>query len=484
MIVTMVVATNTSLLSGREGEQQVLGDALRSGRSEFIAVYGRRRVGKTFLVRQTLAKEGIEPFEMVGLFGGTTAQQQQIFADSFARTFGRGLPVAPPANWRAAFALLRDAIEGQRRRKRKVVLFFDELPWIASHRSGFLPELEHFWNAWCTRRDDIVLVVCGSAASWMIKKIVRARGGLHNRLTRTIRLLPFTLPEVRQYYEDRKLRFTDREIIELFMCLGGIPHYLDHIDRGRSVAQHIDRLCFRPSGALEDEFDRVFASLFNADKKYVDVVRALAGRRGGLSRNDLLTAAKLASGGGATTVLDSLEQGGFTTSSVPWDRSVRDKIHRLTDEFSLFHLSWMTDRAPTSWQQIQGTPRWNAWAGLAFESVCHKHVHALEGALGISGVRTVASPWVHPEAQIDLLIDRADGVISVCEMKFTTEPFTITKRYADALRAKLAVFRRETGTRKALHLVFVTSYGLTNNLHARDLVDRSVTMDRLFDGRS
>lgn len=458
----------------------MLARAVGSERSEFLAVYGRRRVGKTFLVRRFFADQRVIYLEMIGQFGGDMATQLRIFSESVARTLYDGGPLAQPGSWHEAFAILRQAIERHSARRRsRFVLFFDELPWIATPRSGFMGELEHFWNGWCSRRDDVVLIVCGSAASWMLRRVVNARGGLHNRLTGTIRLLPFTLAETAQYFADRGIPFAPRQLVELYMVFGGVPHYLDHVQRGESVAQTVDRVVLSKDGALADEFGRLYASLFDDDETYTTIVRALAGKRRGLTRSELLAAADLPSGGSTTRILQNLVEGGFVSATIPFGRTSRDVVYALADELSLFHLKWLSARPPRTWQHVVGSPRWHAWAGLAFESVCAKHVAAIERALGIWGVRTEASTWLHRDAQIDLLIDRADGVISLCEMKFTDGPFTITKKYADELRGKLAAFRDRTGTRKAIHVVFVTSHGVKPNAHAAELVDREVRMEEL-----
>lgn len=476
----MVAATNRPVLSGRHREREILDRAFRSEKAEFVAIYGRRRVGKTFLVRRFFEDRASVYFEVVGRFDGTLEDHLRIFTEALSATFYDGEPLALPEDWHGAFQSLQRAIERLRVVRKKCVLFFDELPWIATHRSGFLSELEHFWNAWASRRSDIVLVVTGSAASWMLKKVVNARGGLHNRLTRTLRLLPFSLSEVREFFSDRKIRFTERQLIELYMLFGGVPHYLEHVERGQSVPRAVDALCLDAHAPLAHEFDRLFASLFDADSNYVAVVRALAKKRRGLSRTELLDAAGLQSGGGSTTILNNLREGGFIDETIPFGRTSRDRFYRLSDEFSLFHLTWLARNRPKSWQAVRETPRWRAWAGLAFESLCLKHVDAIERALGISGVRTTASAWLEDDAQIDLLIDRADDVISVCEMKFTDAPFVITKQYAAALRRKIDAFRRHTKTRKATHLVFVTSYGVRDGAHASELVDASITMDALL----
>jgi uncharacterized protein len=478
----LVMASIEHPLSGRQGEREILTRLRTSPKSEFLALYGRRRVGKTFLVRRFFREQPVTYFEMIGRFRGSLDDHLRIFSEALGEAFYGGAPLQPPDTWHDAFRALRTAIEtrGRKKRSAKIVLFFDELPWIATHRSGFLAELEHFWNAWCSRRADIILIVCGSAASWMLKRIVNAKGGLHDRLTQTIRLLPFTLPETRAFFEARQVDLGTRELIELYMIFGGVPHYLDHVERGRSVPEIVDRVCLAKDGALANEFSRLFASLFDSDEKYVAVVRALARKRRGLTRNELLAAVDMPSGGGATTILENLEEGGFITATIPFGRTGRDRFFRLTDEFSLFHLKWLDGARPRSWQHVRKTPRWRAWVGLAFESVCLEHAAAIERALGISGVETHVSAWLHDDAQIDMLIDRADDVISVCEMKFTDEPFVITKKYADELRNKAAVFRAQTGTKKAIHVVLVTSYGLVRNRHADELVDHEVQMDVLL----
>lgn len=468
-------------VSGRHPEKELLGQALASDRAELVALYGRRRVGKTFLVRRYFQDQPVVYFEMIGQLDADTKQQLMVFGEALSATFYPRAKLETPASWHQAFRALATAIEQSRTRKRKFVLFFDEIPWIDTHRSGFMRELEHFWNSWCSRRSDIVLIACGSAASWMLNKVINAKGGLHNRLTRVVRLQPFTLAETGEFFAQKKLKLGHRELCELYMVFGGVPHYLEHVTRGRSVAQAVDEICFSKDGALKGEFDRLFASLFGDDPKYFAIVRALAKRRLGLTRNQLLDAIGTTTGGGASRILAHLEEGGFITSSIPFGRFERDRFFRLLDEFSLFHLKWLDGRRVRHWRNVHGTPAWHAWSGLSFEGVCLRHVPAIERALGISGVRSEVSAWLHQEAQIDLLIDRADGVITACEIKFTDQPFEIDKRYAAELRKKLEHFRRITKTRKSIHLAFVTPYGLVENRHSKELVDASITMEALFE---
>jgi hypothetical protein len=474
----------TNNIVGRVEPLELLAGVLASREPELVAVYGRRRVGKTYLIRSFFEPRSTF-FELTGRSNGTLRGHLTLFAEALSEAFLGGAPSAPPRSWHEAFQSLAAAVERRANGERKIVLFFDELPWLATRRSGLLEELELFWNRYASRMRHVVVIVCGSAASWMLQKVVHARGGLHRRLTRSLRLLPFSLPEAAAYLQWRGLRLTLDEVVELYMTFGGVPHYLRLLEQRESMAQNIDRLCFRRSSPLRDELEEVFASLFDSADAHRRLVEVLARQRG-MAMNDALAAAGIASGGGAARVVTALDEAGFISSSVPFGKSSRDRMLRVTDPFSLFATRFMRANRMRSWAELRGTPSWQAWAGLAFEMVCLEHVPAIQHALGVSGVRVEASPWHHrgsgddSGAQIDLLLDRADGVISVCEMKFTEGPFAVDKRCAGDLRRKLAVFREQTGTRKALRLVLVSARGLRRNQWSDALVDAVVTLEDLF----
>lgn len=475
-------------LIGRSAEQAELAEARNSGRPELIAVYGRRRVGKTYLVRQYFAQEMC--FELSGQRDAKLTEQLRSFAA--ALTERTGYQHETPPNWPAAFEELTRHLEVQLRGGKRRVVFFDELPWLATRRSGFLPAFEHFWNAWASRQKQLIVVICGSAASWMIAKVLHQKGGLHNRVTRSLVLQPFNLHETEAFLTARGIRLNRMQLLEVAMAVGGIPYYLDYVRKGRSAAQNIDALFFAPNAPLRDEFDKLYAALFENHERHVRVIRALARKPGGLDRQELARTSGLPSGGNLTTVLTELETSGFVKRTIPFGRSARDTIFRLFDELTLFHLRWLqgtraADAETGSWQRIHATPSWHAWSGYAFENLCLKHVPQIKRALGIAGVQTLASSWRHVArlktdrgAQIDLLIDRRDDVINVCEMKFSRDEFLIDKRYADELRNKLSVFRQVTATRKALFLTLVTTQGLTTNSHSQDLVQSCVLADALF----
>jgi uncharacterized protein len=488
-------ASKAATVVGRSDEQEKFRGAMASAESEFIAVYGQRRVGKTYLIREFFG-QAIR-FELTGMQGVSLDDQLINFASALAKAKGVDETLQPPATWREAFAQLERHIESLRKtaKGRKHVIFLDELPWLDTPRSKFCSALEHFWNSWASKRRDVLLVVCGSAASWMVKNLVEAKGGLHNRVTRKIRLLPFTLGETRAFLRSRGVDLTDYQVIELFMALGGVPHYLKMAKPGWSAAQIIDRTCFHPQGELRTEFDNLSASLFDKPDEHLAIVKALAKKPGGLTRTELLAAAGLPSGGTATARLAELAESGFIQMSVPYGKCEKDAVIRLADEFSLFHHAWIAPLGRKSvnnghWLTQRGTARWRAWSGYAFEAACLKHVSRIKAALGISGVQTTEAPWRHagseagPGVQIDLLIDRADGTISLCEMKFSEGQFTIDKSYAAELRQKRDTFKRITKTRKNLFLTMVTTFGVVDNAYTKELVVNSVLADEFFVGEN
>ena len=468
---------------GRQREKELLERLSESKDPEFLAVYGRRRVGKTFLVKEYF--EGRCPFfELTGEKEATLNEQLQNFVFAFRSHFpDEAIPRV--RSWREAFQLLATTIDKTLSGLR-VVLFFDELPWLASRKSKFLTALDHFWNAWGNRR-NLVLIVCGSAASWMIAKLLHNKGGLYNRVTAQIRLLPFSLSDIETYLKHRGVNLGRKDITELTMCLGGVPHYLRDIRRGESVAQAVDRLCFSPDGLLRDELGRLFASLFEGHERHVAVIRALAKKRQGITRKALLKAMGESSGGGLTRVLKELEESAFIGRDTCFGRKTQNAIYRLIDEYSLFYLTWVEPMRAESqgyWMGQHGSRAWQVWAGLAFEAVCLKHVAQIRQGLGISGVSTVRNSWYARTetegAQIDLVIDRADNCINLCEMKYADQAFTINKAYAENLRRKVRLFRDTTHTRKNLFLTMVTTYGCQHNPLFEELVATELTMDTLF----
>ena len=460
-----------STLVGREIERKILAEMSASSKPELIVLYGRRRIGKTCLVREALGIESV---------------------------FLGGHPLPDFTSWETALSYLADLVERRRREQpgEPIVLFFDELPWLAAPRSRLLEAIDYIWNARLSKIAEVKMILCGSAASWMLRRIVHAKGGLHNRITRQIRLEPFSLRETADFLQASRVRLKSREILELYLALGGVPYYLSLVERGKSVSEIVG-LCFERSGRLRTEFDDVFASLFENHEEHIAILRALAKRKEGLNRNDLIAATRFSSGGGLNRRLQELEEAGFIARVNPWRARVKNTMFRVIDEYTLFYLKWI-ERAPRGilargasayWTSMTQTPRYVAWAGYAFESVCFKHAREIQRALGIESLVTDVGTWrwaprakssTRDGAQVDLLFDRRDAVINLCEIKFSTEPFVVTKAYARQLREKTELFERHAGTRKRVILTLIAPYGLKTNAWSEDLIDRVVDADAFF----
>ena len=477
-----------SPIVGREDEMKILERLLRSREPELLAIYGRRRVGKTFLVKSYYQEHII--FTCTGQYNGKTQQQLKNFAEQLNLFFPGQKTMLAPASWQDAFSLLRECLDSLKGDKKKVI-FFDELPWLDNHKSGFLSAFGYFWNVHIAQRGDILVVICGSAASWIIDKVVNNKGGLHNRITQRIRLLPFNLKETAKYLQQRNINLEPYQILQLYMVMGGVPAYLKAVQRGLSAEQNIENCCFSKDGVLVNEFNNLYAALFNNPDKHIEVIRALSRKNKGLTRSEILATSKLLTGGGVTTVLNELTESGFIEKIYPFGKKEKDSLFRLVDEFSLFYLRFMQrveeqNHQKNDWPGIQKTSSYAAWCGYAFENICMKHTYQVKKALQIGGVHTSVSSWYHPGnkkdsgAQIDLLIDRADQCINICEIKFSAKPFVIEKKYAEDLQNKLMLFRQATDTKKTLFLTFITTYGLYENDYKVQRVDAEVTMQSLF----
>ncbi|GAB3163267.1 ATP-binding protein [Telluribacter humicola] len=469
-------------LIGRQQELSTLQAVFDSDKSEFVAVYGRRRVGKTFLIRH--AFRGKFAFEATGLANATLSQQLTNFCIALQKADST-TTYTPAGSWLEAFQQLITYLERQNTSRK--VIFIDELPWFDTHGSGFVQALEHFWNSWASARTDVVLVTCGSAASWMLHTLINSRGGLHNRITKRIKVVPFTLHECEQLLLSRHSVLDRYQIIQLYMVLGGVPYYWEEVDTGQSAMQNIERITFSENGLLRNEFTNLYRSLFKNFERHLSIVKALAQKAKGLTRDEIIQAAKLTSAGSTTRLLDELEESGFIRKYSPYGKKSRNSLYQLVDFYTLFYLRFIQDTSLNeqyNWMSMLDTPKYRAWSGYAFEQVCLWHLPQIKQALGISGVQTTTSSWrskgAENGAQIDLVIDRRDQVINLCEMKFSISPFTIDKKYSAELRNKIGAFKAETGTRKSVFLTMVTTFGLKANPHSTGLVQNDLAMDALF----
>ncbi len=480
------------LFIGREKEQQLLNEYISSDQSEFIAVYGRRRVGKTFLIQHVIGND--YAFYVAGMNNVSMRMQLKNFMQGIRKKKGS---MPPAESWLDAFIALEDYLESLPDGRK--IVFIDEMPWMDTPRSNFISGLEHFWNSWASWRDDIKLIVCGSATSWILNNLIKNRGGLHNRVTHKIPLKPFTLKECQEYFAARKFRLSTRQIAECYMVLGGVPFYLSKLTKTEGIAQNIDRLLFAEDGELHDEFNSLYNSLYKNAARHIKIVTAIATKGKGLTRQELIEKTSLSDNGNFSQMLEELESCGFIRSYVPFvSETARkrwagatgiknaDTLYQLIDPFTLFHFQVMR-RADSSdanyWSNNQNSHVFSTWSGLAFEMLCLNHVEQIKVVLGISGITTNVFSWFgkgdNRSAQIDMLIDRADNAINLCEMKFYSKAYPMSVKDEEDIERKVSTFLEATKTNKTIIVTMITDKGLERNEHS-ECTQKVVTLDQLF----
>ena len=465
---------------GRLPEIKSLEEYYYSSRPEFIVVYGRRRVGKTFLIKELFNDKFA--FYFTGSVNVKIKTNLLMF-DAALRQFGHRNNYMSK-NWFDAFNQLRDLLS-QDKGTRKVV-FIDEMPWLDTPKSEFLSAFDYFWNSWASSNPDIMFIGCGSATAWITKNIFKNRGGLHNRLTGRIYIEPFTIGECEEYFEARSIVITRYQLAECYMILGGIPYYLSLFEKGLSFTQNIDKLCFAKQAKLKNEFAELFGSLFKHPDRHIEIVFALASKRSGMSLKEICEYAKIPFGGNVSKIMDDLEQCGFIEKYSDFTKRKRGTQFYLVDSFTLFYLEFMknnTFKDEYYWTNFIENGRHRAWSGYAFEQLCRLHLPQIKRKLGISGVSTSTTSWKSngsaPGAQIDLVIKRNDGVINLCEMKYTKHEFTISRDYANELEKKASVFRMESKTKYAIHITMITTFGVSRTGYF-SIMQSEVTLDDLF----
>lgn len=472
-------------LIGREKECLELKRCVDSDRSEFVIIYGRRRVGKTFLVDQYFS--GKYDFSFVG--GHKLPRQRQLrnFAKALKK-YSNSDKESKFKDWFEAFDALEEHLEALPHERKKVV-FIDEMPWIDTMKSDFVDALENFWNSWAARRDDILFITSGSATSWMVDKLIENQGGLHARITSSIYLRPFNLHETEQYLLSKHGKWDRYQILQCYMVFGGIPFYLSLLDTKSSLVQNIDRLFFQKNGVMQIEFGELYNALFTNADQYIAVVKLLAEHRNRMTRKELSDALKL-EGGKLTCILNNLERCDFIAKNLYYGHKLKDCIYQLTDFYTLFYYKFIAGNIGKDeqwWSHNFESRSVEIWQALSFELLCKLHAEQIKKALGISGMSCELSIWKAPAnrnlstpgSQIDLIIDRADRIIHLCEIKFSKGPYRITNDYEYKLRERMELFRELTKTRKSLVHTFITTYGIANGIHS-SIVHSEVTMDDYF----
>lgn len=474
-----------SILIGRKRECERLEKCMKSATAQLVVVYGRRRVGKTFLVNQFF-KNKLE-FKVTGAYGQPKKVQLRNFADELNRRSDKEW--TNPKDWIQAFNYLREYIE-ELSDDEKHVFFIDEMPWLDTHKSGFLPAFEYFWNDYGSSKDNLVFVICGSATSWMVDNLANNKGGLFNRQTCRLYLEPFTLAQTKEYLLANGMAWSDYDITECYMIMGGIPYYLSLLENDLSYVQNIDNLFFRKKAELWDEFEHLYRTLFANSNKYIQVMECLSKKRSGYTRNEIADITGTASNGKLTKILEDLINFGFVRASSFYGNKKKATLYQSSDYYTNFYFRFLKDNHGKDehyWSKALDIPSRRSWAGLTFEQVCKDHIYQIKKKLGISGMLSEEYTWFTrgneelgtAGAQIDLLIERRDRIINICEIKFSADEFIIDKEYDLKLRNKMEAFKRSTSTKYGLQLTMITTYGVKNNKYS-SIIGSQVSLEDLF----
>lgn len=474
------------LLVGRKKQLKTVDLILKSKKSEFIAVIGRRRVGKTYFIDAAFEKNIC--FRLTGIQDGSMTEQLTNFAIKLAEHMDNPFVPAPPENWQQAFHQLKAYLSSLNKTNKRVI-FIDELPWAVTPRSGFLKMLAHFWNDYLSKEKHFILVICGSATAWITNNIINDTGGLHNRVSHTIRLEPFDLVETKAFLLNRKIVLPDQEVVKLFMAMGGIPYYLENIQKGETAATAIERMCFHPDGILKREYNNLYRALFYNYRDHENIVKTLAKSQQGLTREALIIKSNVADGGTFNRTMDDLILSNFVAEYKPFNKKKRGSIYRLADEYSIFYHRFIQPNKNYSkgmWLQLANGQAYKIWTGYAFESLCFKHIDRLKQALGIAAVYTQISSYQlksdknQKGFQIDLVIQRNDNAIHLCEVKYYSGNYTVDRTYAERLNERKKLFKAATGTNAALFTTLIVNNELTDNNHAQHSVDVIVTLNEMM----
>jgi AAA+ ATPase superfamily predicted ATPase len=491
---TKVTPNNMNIVE-RADEIIQLNEFLKSNRAEFLAIYGRRRVGKTYLIKNYFAKQKCIFLSMTGIQNGTFLEQRTACSSRISQIFYHGAKLETPDTWLKVFELLHNGIKTIHLNK-KVVLFFDEFPWMATPRSRLLQALEYYWNQYWSNDKRVKLIICGSLASWIIKNIINNTGGLYNRVTYRLELQPLNLTETKSFLIKKGILLSHHQILSIHRVIGGIPLYLDQLKKGLSANQLIDQLCFSKNGLLIDEIEELFKSLFLDSDIYIKLTREIAKHQYGTTKTELSKKLNIPQSGRLVERLKDLEDAGFIMSFLPYQHRERGTYFRVIDEYTLFYFRWIEpalrsikkfSTTKNYWLEITKSSAYNAWSGYIFETICYKHVELIREALHLT-TNAIPYSWRYvPQkgsqdqgAQIDLLFDRHDDAITLCEIKYTNDLFVIDKAYAQTIKQKIEVFRNMTRTKKQLFFAIISSAGVKENLYSKELIHSVVTLDNFF----
>lgn len=483
------------MLIGREKEIKELNELYHSEDAELIALYGRRRVGKTYLIDEVFRDKlnfrhaGLSPIdsEKENVKAHLMKDQLTHFFRSLTMQGYKGKKT--PESWLEAFYMLEDLLVEKYKDNERIVVFLDEMQWLDTPKAKFMTGFEAFWNGWACHRKNLMVIVCGSSSSWILTNIINNHGGLYGRVTFEIKLKPFTLRECEQFLTSKEIRMSRYDVIQAYMMVGGIPYYLRYFNKRLSLAQNINEIFFADEAPLKDEFNRMFASLFKNAEPIKQIIKAIASKNKGITRKELSEITGVTDSGEVTRQLNALIAGDFIIKYKSFGDNKRDEIYKLVDPFSYFYLTFLdksSDNRNIDWINIEDSSRVLSWKGYAFENVCWNHIHQIKMALQIGGVSTTEALWSKRGdentrgTQIDLIIVRKDNVVHMCEIKFYNDEFEVDKEYHLILERRKKMLREHISKRATIHNTLITTYGLRKTNYFGDFV-HVLTIDQLFE---
>lgn len=471
---------------GRQKEIEELNTLYDDNRAELVAVYGRRRVGKTYLINETFKDRFTFKHTALSPDGedeNDLKRQLESFYISLKR-YGMDENIKKPENWFEAFYLLEKLLDSKNQSKR-ILVYLDELPWLDTSKSNFIKAFESFWNGYGCAKNNLMLIVCGSANSWIQNNLINSHGGLYDRVTYEIKLSPFTLKECELFLKDKGIMMTRYDVVSSYMVLGGIPYYLCYFKKGKSLDGNIDDLFFSKNAHLKFEYDRLFLSCFDNSNLAQKIVRLLSSRRKGFTRNEIVKKLNISDGGNLTKVINALLSSDFIEKYVPFGCDSKISNYRLIDPFCIFYLKFCyeQERDSSFWGNGVTSQELSSWRGLAFENVCLNHIYEIKKALGISGVITKTSTWNYnnenSSGQIDLIISRNDNVVNMCEIKFYSKPFTVDENLYMKILSRDEEIRKYISKKAAVHNTLITTFGANKNQYS-SVFQNILTLDDLF----
>lgn len=475
-------------LIGRKKEIQELEKAYRSGQFEFIALYGRRRVGKTYLVSQVFEdrisfRHAASPNDEERQDEkGLLKMQLEVFYGSL---LAQGLKESKkPNSWVEAFLLLIRLFEGKDPAERWVI-FLDEFPWMDTKRSNFIEAFSWFLNFWAANQKNLMIIAAGSSTSWMLNNLIHSTGGLYNRVTNPIRLSPFRLQETEQFFREKGFDLSRYSIARIQMAFGGIPYYLNFLDRGEGLSRFVDRMLFEKGAKLGLEYDTLFRSSFEKGDLARKIAEYLGKRSSGYTRKEIVEGLKISDGKAVKDALDALQEGDFVLEYVPYKEAQNKKRYRLIDPFCIFYLHFVAGKRSLDPSFFADSVEPNSWIGAAFENLCAAHLEQIKRALVISKLSSIEFSLVFPKeedkkgAQVDLVLVRKDRIVNLCEMKFYGKPYVQTEKEHHSLTNRVARLKETLPATYSIAPVLITVFEPSSGGYPDDYV-QVLTLDDLF----